>query len=84
MSKVKPLAISVPAVTHIPKAAFEDGIVVVSAQDLDPTETEALRSHILDQLGGNSQNLSLVVINFEAEFIALSEEQMRQAGWVRA
>jgi len=78
------ITVSVPSFVSIPRAAFEEGLVIVSSPDLDEAETDALKNHMLDELGGRVDRPSLVVVNFDAEVIVLDETQMRKMGWVRA
>ena len=75
---------SVPVFTHTSKSAFEDGLVLISAPDLNEDETDALRNHIVKQLGASVENPSLVVVNFDTTVVVLDEVKMRKMGWVRA
>lgn len=78
------LTVQVPAFISVPRADFEEGLVIISAPDLDEMETDQLRDHIIDQLGPDAKSPSLVVVNFDTEVVVLDEDQMRKMGWVRA
>jgi hypothetical protein len=78
------LTIQVPSFVTLSHSDFTEGIVIVSAPDLDEQETDALDAHIRDQLGSSVEAPALIVVNFGVEVLLLDEEKMRKMGWVRA
>lgn len=83
-NKAEYFTVDVPTILHIPKEAFESGLVVVSSSDLNASETDELRGVILKQVKPQVEDPSLLVLNFHLDVLILDEERMRELGWVRA